>query len=281
MRAILQRLFCSNHPGIHMILWINLFSILLFTVVEMVLRFSNHHEAYHLLLANCWLIPLPRYLLSKPWTLFSYSYLHIFTNKMHSLSCFFDLFVLYTLGTLVEHFLGFGALLILYHFGAATGALFLTSLLPYCTYLQPALPLWGFSSSLYALLVALATSSPHLHLYLFGTQRILLKHVCFFYLLINLLALGNKTEAPSAVISFGSALWGYLYVRYLHHRSSHFLKQLKKAGAYIIRKQSKPTSPKEIQKKVDQLLDKIAKSGYQALTPEERTQLFEKNPNRP
>lgn len=157
--------------------------------------------------------------ISRPWTLFSYAFMHSFSGIFHIL---FNMLVLYWFGRLFVEYLGSDRLIALYVLGAlAGGAIYLLAYNFVPFYIEKA-PLTsgmvGASAAVFAVAVAIATKMPNytFMLLLFGPVRI--KYLVAIYIFISLLgAVGQNAGGNLAHI--GGALMGFVYMRALMNGS--------------------------------------------------------------
>jgi|TARA_B110000116_G_C16787739_1_gene561932 membrane associated rhomboid family serine protease len=226
-------------------------------------------------------------LIKKPWSIISYMFLH--DRFMHLL---FNMLLLYFGGQIFLSFFDNKKLLSTYILGGISGAiLFIISfkLFPVFEPIQSISLLNGASASVLAIFIAIATKSPNYSVRLFFIGNIILKHIAVFFVLLNFLNIpyGNP---GGCIAHLGGAFFGYLYVKQLNSGNdiasgfnkiidylATFFKSKPKLRKAYSRKKSDQDFRKEkvqAQAKIDKILDKIAKSGYEGLTKEEKDILF-------
>lgn len=241
--------------------------------------------------ANWLAVPsLTDQLLSRPWTPFTYMFLHV--GFIHLL---FNMLGLYWFGQLfLYHFEG-NKLLGVYLLGGLGGAA-----LYFLFYnIFPAFEsvnglLLGASASIFAVLVAVAVYDPNREIRLVFIGSFPLKYVAAFYVVLSII--GISTSNPGGNIAhLGGALWGWFYIYQLRKgkdMSAGLVQQINKAGAFFS-KTLKPKSNMKVsykkpprddheyarqkhhtQEEVNRILDKIAKSGYESLSKKEKELLF-------
>lgn len=234
------------------------------------------------------------YLIQRPWTLFTYMFLQ--ENFFHIL---FNMIVLYFAGIIFTEFLDDKKLLSTYIFGGLTGAFFYIfsyNIFPVFNNVVSQSVALGASASVLAILVAIATYVPNYSVMLFLIGKIKLKHIAIILIIIDILSI-NKGNPGGHIAHLGGALWGYVSIILLrkgYDFSEIFSKyNLKKFFLYYKKpkkvkfkniyhnKSERPLSDEEYnrkkaekQKKIDKILDKISKSGYESLTKEEKEFLF-------
>ncbi|MDP2088410.1 MAG: rhomboid family intramembrane serine protease [Flavobacteriaceae bacterium] len=215
----------------------------------------------------------------KPWSLISYAFLH--NNFFHLFS---NLLILYYIGNLFNTFFNKKQLLYLYIYGVLSASL-LFIIVGY--FIDSNSVLVGASGAVTALFVAVATKIPHykIRLILFGDVKLWVLAAIWVGLSFLQLTTNNF---GGAVAHIGGALMGYLYVYFqlYHFDWNNFInfsskKSVKKrTNLKTVHKMNTKKErsingvDQEKQTKIDTILDKISKSGYDSLTQEEKTFLF-------
>lgn len=227
----------------------------------------------------------------KPWSLFTYMFLH--DNILHLL---FNMIMLYVVADFYFKFFGGKSFKIFYFVGGICGGL----LFLIFNMISPEYSnLVGASAAIYSVFFAMAAYQPNLEIRLLFIS----KPIKFLYLAIGLLALGFllKTDNIGGNIShLGGALFGYFYMKQFEKggdfigKVTNFFKNLfkKKSPLKASKKQTttRETPPRNDydynewkvnnEKKVDAILDKISRSGYNSLTTEEKDFLFKQGKNK-
>ncbi len=223
------------------------------------------------------------HLLVKPWTVFTYMFLH--EGFFH---LFFNMLVLFFGGQIFLQYLSSRKLLSTYILGGLTGAVFYV--LAYNTFpvfydiAQVSIAL-GASASVLAILVAAATYVPQYTVNLIFIGPVKLKYLAIVFVILDFFSIqGNNPGGHIAHL--GGALWGFLYV-YIYKNGTDLYSFFDRF--YSNRIQVKPGGKKsaktmtdeeynryrfEEQEAIDQILDKIAKNGYKSLTNKEKEILF-------
>lgn len=222
-------------------------------------------------------------LINKPWTLITYMFFH--WDVLH---IFFNMLWLYWMGKIFQEYLGSKKLLSTYLVGGLTGAIFF--ILAYNVFplfsntFQSAFAL-GASASVLAITVAAATLLPDypIQLLFFGTVK--LKWIALITILLDLISVSGN-NAGGHIAHLGGAFYGFIYIRnlkrgnditgWLTNLFDRFSPGKKMKVSY-----SKPKHDEEFnvtkkakQERMDEILDKISKSGYGSLTQEEKNFLF-------
>lgn len=215
----------------------------------------------------------------QPWTLLTYSWLHTsFWATLWGLS------LLYVLGQVVVNLIGNRHFLALYMLGGLGGGGLFLVLYQLSPYLRdtPVL-LFGFSGSLYAIMMAAATLAPQLTFSFLLLGPVRLRYLVGFLVLLALADLSGGTPADS-IAQLGGALLGYLYVKQLygHPRLGRYWQRLwgKKSKLKVSYRRPDAAGKRRPktnihQDHLDRILDKVAESGYQSLSAAEKQQLFE------
>lgn len=230
-------------------------------------------------------------LLFKPWTIVSYMFLH--EGFLHIL---FNMIVLYFGGTIFLNYLSGKKLVVTYLLGGFAGGLIYIlafNLLPIFDKVYTVSIALGASASVMAILVAAATYVPNYIVRLMFLGDVKFKHIAIGYVLLDLISI-PQSNAGGHIAHIGGALFGFFYIQQLKKGKdftlgfSRFLDMLKsmfrpsKKMKVVYKKQSKTKTDQaynnqkiDNQKKVDAILDKISKSGYESLSGEEKAILFD------
>lgn len=233
-------------------------------------------------------------LLTKPWTIFTYMFLH--EGLLHLV---FNMIMLYFGGTIFLQYLSEKQLLGTYILGGISGAVFY--ILSYNTFpvfleATPHAIALGASASVLAIVIAIAAFVPQytVNLLLLGPVR--LKYLAIAFVVIDIFSIqGNNPGGHIAHL--GGAVWGFLYILLLKNNrdilSIPSILQRKKKFRVTYKNSTRNGAPGERpindeeynrrkkieQQEVDKILDKISRSGYDNLTAKEKEILF-KNSNR-
>ncbi|MDZ7649637.1 MAG: rhomboid family intramembrane serine protease [Cytophagales bacterium] len=160
-------------------------------------------------------IPAPDfYLLSKPWTLITYAFVHDLTGIFHIL---FNMLVFYWFGKLFIEYLGSDKLVALYLLGAIAGGisyLLVYNTIPFYQGRIPADGMVGASAAVYAVLVGTAVLLPDYTFFLLFLGPIKIKYIALFYIVLSFLgSVGGN--AGGNVAHLGGALMGLIYIKQL------------------------------------------------------------------
>ena len=227
------------------------------------------------------------YFIKKPWSIITYMFLH--QSFIHLL---FNMIWLYFGGQIFLSFFDNKKLISTYVLGGISGAvLFIISfnLFPaFAGVLQNAVAV-GASASVLAIIMAITTKSPNYSIRLFLIGNIKLKHIAIVSIVLDILSI-PQGNAGGHIAHLGGAFFGYLYVKQLNGGNdiasvfdkimdylATYLKresELKKAYRRKKSDQDFRRGKVQTQAKIDNILDKISKSGYESLTKQEKDILF-------
>lgn len=229
-------------------------------------------------------------ILIHPWSLITYSFLHF--GFLHIL---FNMLWLYWFGQFVLNLFTGKRLLTIYLLGALFGGLlFVLSYNFFPVFETSRGYLIGASGAVTAIMVFIATYTPNTEVRIF-TFTIKLWHIALVLFLIDLVRIPTSGNAGGLMAHVGGAIFGFVYAtqlakgndigkwfeNFMDWVANLFKPRKKKPFKKVHRTTQTPSqrsNPKdqksENQKKVDGILDKIGKSGYESLTKEEKDFLF-------
>lgn len=231
----------------------------------------------------------PIEILKQPWSLLSYSFLH--GGFLHIL---FNMIWLNFFSKFVLNLFSEKRFLTVYLLGALYGGLlFVTAYNVFPVFQSKAGYLLGASASVSALMVFAATYSPNIS-FRFFMVTIKLWQLAVGLFLLDLFRLGSGTNPGGMLSHIGGAVFGYLYAVQLVKGNdiglwfekivaslANMFKTRKSTPFRKVHKTAKNSSKRkatvvkdERQIKIDGILDKIGKSGYESLTKQEKDFLF-------
>jgi len=231
----------------------------------------------------------PIEVLKQPWSLLTYSFLH--GGFVHIL---FNMIWLNFFSKFILNLFSEKRFLTVYLLGALYGGLlFVTAYNVFPVFQSKAGYLLGASASVSALMVFAATYSPNIS-FRFFMVTIKLWQLAVGLFLLDLFRLGSGTNPGGMLSHVGGAVFGYLYAVQLAKGNdiglwfekivaslANLFKTRKNTPFRKVHKTSKNTTKKkttsvkdERQIKIDGILDKIGKSGYESLTKQEKDFLF-------
>lgn len=234
--------------------------------------------------------------LSAPWGIVTSIFAHF--SFMHFL---FNMIFLFFVGKMFEHFFGAKKLLLIYIFGGIAGGLLeilAHELFP--AFAVNASVIVGASGSIMAIFIAVAIYKPQMEIKLFGVFPVKIIILAGLYFIYDLLSIGSN-DGTAHFAHLGGAVFGYFAVQNVN-TSKNLLNRLdrfwKTAEAKLkgIFSKKKPKLTVEYggrsksdeqfnadkvarQQKINAILDKISKSGYESLTSKEKDMLFDESKN--
>lgn len=219
----------------------------------------------------------------KFWTVFTYGLVH---NGFWEL--FSNMIWLYTFGSMVQMLVGYRQVIPLYVYGLVVGGLFyeLCQLFPGSAF-RVGYSLLGAYAGVTALATAALTLSPDYRFYL--GDRFSIPIVVIAIIFFVLMIMGSNLEVPRLLLLVGGAATGFGYVKLIRagykpglwvygifDRLNRTFTPDENASKRHHKKRTRVLSSiKELkhesdQRKLDDLLDKINRTGYQSLTKEEK-----------
>lgn len=236
---------------------------------------------------SSWFHLLPSFseVLFRPWTLFTYSFLH--ASFSHIL---WNMLLLYYASQMYLNLFSEHQFLKNYILGVLVGGLFFLigyNLFPVFEGIYP--PLVGASAGVMAVLIFVATYTPNQEIRLLFIN-VKLQYIGIALVLIDILQI-PYSNAGGRLAHLGGAFIGYLYANQLKQgtdigsfldRIWTYFNTLTKPSAVknmrtvhrtqkTVKRKPSPTN----QQKIDAILDKISTSGYESLKQEEKDFLFQ------
>ena len=228
-------------------------------------------------------------LLIRPWTLITYMFVHY--EILHIL---FNMLWLYWFGVIFLQYFGEKQMGGLYILGGVAGAVFYIisyNVFPYFSGHQGMM--CGASASVIAIVVATAMRVPDYKVNLLFLGAISLKYIAIVTILIDLLSV-TSGNGGGHIAHLGGACLGVLFMyRWKNgkditrpvNRIIDYLATVFKPGTKIKikhKKNRRPETDMEYRERknrenneIDAILDKIKKSGYNALSSDEKKRLFD------
>lgn len=225
-------------------------------------------------------------LLTRPWTIITYMFIH--ADVWHIL---YNMLWLYWFGEIYQLYMRERrALAVFFGGGLAGAALSITAyhVLPPLRPLIPAATLVGASAGIEAIMFAATALNPEHRIRLFLIGEVPLKFVAIAVFILNYVTI-TYGNAGGEIAHIGGAIFGFTYIKSLQaghdwfsifdwlprlfSRSGRNMKatHVSRGAAAAATKSERPSSE---QKRLDEILDKISKSGYNSLSKEEKDFLF-------
>ncbi|MEX1188436.1 MAG: rhomboid family intramembrane serine protease [Bacteroidia bacterium] len=228
-------------------------------------------------------------LLTRPWTIITHMFMH--TGLLHLL---FNMLSLFFISQLFSRYFDDRRLINVYFVSGLAGAfVFLLSINIFPIFGDNATVYTaaGASAAVMGTLVAVCTYRPLDEVFLFGVFRLQLRWVALIFVLLDLIGISGGNEGGH-LAHLGGALFGFIWginlgkgndlAAFFQTVQDLFKRQprRKKSPLTVAHKQRFTDeewnlSKKERQIRVDEILDKISRSGYDSLSKEEKALLFE------
>ncbi len=298
----LKNAFKHSDNSLYKLIAINLLVFLVVMVARVLMTIGGLGDLYSNALSYLMMPASVSRLLTQPWSIFTYMFLH--EGIFHIL---FNMLFLYWFGLLIHQFLGSRKLANLYILGGLTGAIFYVLIYNLAPFFSPAVDsslMLGASAGVFAIVVGAATLSPNTTFMLILLGPVKIKYIAIFYVILSF-ANSAGANAGGELAHLGGALLGYLYIVQLR-RGVDLGMPVQKVGIFFENfftskkgikvsyrkkkttadygstfsksKRSNPpasSSNEATQEEIDRILDKIADRGYEALNKEEKRKLFE------
>jgi membrane associated rhomboid family serine protease len=277
------------HSGSNLIklIYINIGVFLLVTLAVIFSFLLNYPSISEITLQQLAVPASIKALLIKPWTLVTYMFTH--KDIWHIL---FNMLWLYWFGRIFLEYLDQRKLVAVYLLGGISGAIVYIlsfNIFPAFTGLVSESVAIGASASVMAVVIAIAAYVPDYSVNLFLLGRIKIKYVALAIFVLTTV-MDFSVNSGGKLAHIGGAILGYLYT--INLRKGHdigkgfnwiidFFATLFKPRKKLRVTYKKPASDynynktkAEHQAKINMILDKISKGGYDSLTKEEKDTLF-------
>jgi membrane associated rhomboid family serine protease len=233
--------------------------------------------------------------LFRPWTVITYMFVHL--DFFH---VFFNMLMLWFSGRLFMDLLGGKRLVGNYLLGGLAGWLFYALAYNYIPGIRgqgDGSDILGASASVMAVFIGIAAYRPDMvvSLLIFGEVR--LKWIALIYLVLDLVSIRQGNNSGGHLAHVGGALYGYLAATQLKKGSDWsgaFMDQLQRIGSLFTRRKGPRLRVEKMdrrkvrvlqdsdfnatkrakEERVNAILDKISRSGYDSLSKEEKDFLF-------
>jgi len=270
------------------LIYINLGVFLLFGLIRVLFFLAGYGDTFQEWVLAWFALPADFGMLaSRPWTLLTYMFLHL--DFLHIL---FNLLWLYWMGQIFLGYFGQGKLVTIYLLGGITGGLFYVAgynSFPVFSGMVADSRLLGASASVIAIVTALAIHAPNHNLHLMFIGSVKMKYIALFSILMYVIGI-SSTNAGGNLAHLGGASWGMISILLLR-RGIDPGKGFNRLISGIIEPFiPKPNVKVSYRKPVDdidynrqknqdktrmnEILEKISKSGYDSLSKEEKEILF-------
>lgn len=226
-------------------------------------------------------------LLVRPWTIFTYMFLH--EGFLHIL---FNILWLYWFGRIFLEYLDGRKLLGVYLLGGLAGAaLYILSfnLFPAFAQVLPTSRALGASAAVLSVVISISVYVPNYTIYLIFLGPVKLKYIATIMIVLDIISIAGS-NAGGHIAHLGGALFGWFFIRQyrkgaditrginliIEKTSSLFRPPRKMKVEYrkTVSDYEYNRQKAERQERIDDILDKISKSGYDSLSKEEKEILF-------
>jgi membrane associated rhomboid family serine protease len=227
-------------------------------------------------------------LATRPWTLITYMFLHF--DFLHIL---FNLLWLYWMGQIFLGYFDQGKLVTIYVLGGISGGLFYVAgynSFPVFSQIVADSRLLGASASVIAIVTALAMHAPNHTLHLMFIGPVKMKYIALFSVLMYVIGI-SSTNAGGNLAHLGGAFWGVMSIlllrqgidpgRRINRMFSGFKKSFAPKPKVKMTYRKPPTDDisynrvkNQDKARMNEILEKISKSGYDSLSKEEKEILF-------
>ncbi len=230
-------------------------------------------------------------LILKPWSIITYMFLH--EGFLHIA---FNMLILYFGGQIFLQFLDAKKLIGTYILGGISGGLLFIltfNIFPVFNEIVSGALALGASASVMAVLIAIAAYVPNYSIRLMLLGNVKLKYIALFYVIMDIISI-PQGNAGGHIAHLGGAFFGLYFVyrlrngkditigvnRLLNYIAHLFSSKRKMKVVYKNPGKTKSDVAYNAQKaanqqKIDAILDKISKSGYDSLSKEEKAILFD------
>jgi membrane associated rhomboid family serine protease len=218
-----------------------------------------------------------------PWTLLTYMFVHF--SFLHIL---FNLLWLFWMGQIFLVYFSQQKLVILYLLGGIAGGLVYVTcfnLFPVFAHVVSDARLLGASASVIAIVMALAVYAPNYLISLMFIGEVKMKYLALFSIVLYVIGI-SSTNAGGNLAHLGGAFAGVIYALQIRKEGEpvSFFNQIKKSFARkpkVKLSYKRPVDDLEYNRqknrekeRMNEVLDKISKSGYDSLSKEEKEFLF-------
>ena len=238
-------------------------------------------------------------LLTRPWTLLTYMFLHI--EFFHIL---FNMLWLYWFGKIFLEFLKSRQLLLIYLLGGISGGVLYVLFYNIFPVFEKSVELsvaLGASASVMAVVTAISLYVPGYTIHMLFLGRVRIFYIALFLFVLDFFMIRSE-NAGGHIAHIGGALFGLGYIMARRKGMNfsgvwnmswldNFLRKTKRSRMKVDYNNTSTTFGRpltddeynerkaEKQRKIDHILDKISRSGYESLTSDEKDLLFRSGKN--
>lgn len=233
-------------------------------------------------------------LILRPWSIITYMFTHV--DPWHLI---INMLVLYWFGSLFQQLIGQRKLLAVYLLGGLSGLL--AFILAYNIFptLGPGAHILGASAGVMSVMVGVAAYKPDLRMNLILIGPVKIMYIALVYVVLDFVSLRGNVNLGGHIGHLGGALFGFLWAMQFRNGNDiavgferlldRFFTFFRPGGASfrVVRNKKKAQSnprfqtdeefnaqKKADQDRIDAILDKISKAGYDSLSKAEKEFLF-------
>ena len=218
-------------------------------------------------------------LISKPWSLITYGFFH--SDLWHLIG---NMVILYLSGSVVLNLFGSERLIKIFILGILFGSLaYLISYNLFPVFNNIKSSMIGSSAGVMAVFIFLASYSPS-YSFRILTFDIKIIYIASFLVLLDIIQIPGGNSGGH-IAHLGGAFLGYFYHKKMIQGDDYgnwiinlynfiFKRKIKFKKRNFVKKSTLSRKDTVVQKKIDLILDKISKSGYDSLTKKEKETLF-------
>lgn len=280
-------LWATSGAGVRLII-VNVVAFVIVFVPLSILHLLNRDALGNSILEQLVLPGDVMLLLYRPWTLITHLFVH--SGLMHILFNMMTLFFTYQLFN--RYFEDRRFINVYFVSGLAGAAMFLLSvnLFPLFSNGAHYYTAMGASAAVMGVLIAICSYRPDDEVMLFGAFRMKLRWMALLFVLLDLISISGGNEGGH-LAHLGGALFGFIWamnmkngkdiaaffdsIQDLFRKKKSSKSKLKVAHKRAVSDEDYNLQSKLKQKKIDDILDKISRSGYDSLSKEEKALLFE------
>ncbi len=199
------------------------------------------------------------------WQPFTYLFLHGGFGHL-----FFNMLALWMFGVEIENYWGTKHFTI-YYFTCGVGAGILNMIFTHDA------PTIGASGAVYGVLLAFGMMFPDRYIYIYFLLPIKAKFLVAIYIVLEFFAsLGSSGSNVAHFAHLGGMLIGFIYIKIMQGElpvQGWLERTFASKPSYP--SSTRPSSARSKQERIDEILDKISRYGYESLTSEEKRELLE------
>ena len=288
--------FSRRDNALIQLIWLNVLVFASLILLKFILKFSSAIGYYPSIVSQLQISSSFPVLLRHPWTILTYAFTH--EEFFHIL---FNMLNLYWFGQLVREYLGDRRLVSIYILGALAGAVVFLLTFNYVPAFHDGglgTNMVGASAAVTAIIVAGATLLPDYTFTLILIGPVKIKWIAAVVVLISLAGV-NGGNPGGEIAHLGGALLGFVFIKQLQagrdlgrpvQAVGNFFSNLTSRRPAMRVSASRRPEPvaaasasgakkpavagQPLQDEIDNILDKISRSGYESLSKEEKQKLF-------